>query len=447
MQALGWANSFGTGNAGDTITSGLEVTWSQTPTQWSHNFFDNLFGFEWELTKSPAGAHQWVAKDAQATVPDAHDPARRHRPTMLTTDLSLRFDPAYEKISRRFHANPDAFAAVFAEAWYKLTHRDMGPHGRLLGPEVPPEPRIWQDPVPPVDHALIDEADASALKAEILASGLSIARLVKTAWASASTFRGSDLRGGANGARIRLAPQRDWMVNEPAELANALTALEAIGTTFNASQTTGKKVSIADLIVLGGNAAIEAAAANAGHKVSIPFRPGRTDATQEQTDTHSFAPLEPTTDGFRNFSGAPSIHAAEELLVDRANLLTLTAPEMTVLVGGLRVLGANHGDSDLGVFTERRESLTNDFFVNLLRSSFTMKWEASPDREDVYVARDRATGQEAWKASRVDLIFGSNSQLRALCEAYATDDAAGAFVEAFISAWTKVMNLDRFDLA
>jgi catalase-peroxidase len=447
MQALGWANSFGTGNAGDTITSGLEVTWSQTPTQWSNNFFDNLFGFEWELTKSPAGAHQWVAKDAQATVPDAHDPARRHRPTMLTTDLSLRFDPAYEKISRRFHANPDAFAAVFAEAWYKLTHRDMGPHGRLLGPEVPPEPRIWQDPVPPVDHALIDEADASALKAEILASGLSIARLVKTAWASASTFRGSDLRGGANGARIRLAPQRDWMVNEPAELANALTALEAIGTTFNASQTTGKKVSIADLIVLGGNAAIEAAAANAGHKVSIPFRPGRTDATQEQTDTHSFAPLEPTTDGFRNFSGAPSIHAAEELLVDRANLLTLTAPEMTVLVGGLRVLGANHGDSDLGVFTERRESLTNDFFVNLLRSSFTMKWEASPDREDVYVARDRATGQEAWKASRVDLIFGSNSQLRALCEAYATDDAAGAFVEAFISAWTKVMNLDRFDLA
>ncbi|WP_342251497.1 catalase/peroxidase HPI [Sphingomonas sp. OTU376] len=447
MQALGWANSFGTGNAGDTITSGLEVTWSQTPTRWSNNFLDNLFGFEWELTKSPAGAHQWVAKDAEATVPDAHDPARRHRPTMLTTDLSLRFDPAYEPIARHFHANPDELATAFAEAWYKLTHRDMGSHVRLLGPEVPAEPRIWQDPVPAVDHPLIDEADASALKAEILASGLSIARLVKTAWASASTFRGSDLRGGANGARIRLAPQRDWAVNEPAELASALMTLEAIQATFNASQITGKKVSVADLIVLGGNAAIEAAAANAGHKIAVPFAPGRTDATEAQTDAHSFAPLEPQIDGFRNYTGAASAYSAEELLVDRANLLTLTAPEMTVLLGGLRVLGANHGDSDLGVFTDRPENLTNDFFVNLLQTSFTMKWEASPDEEGVYIAYDRGTGERKWAGRRVDLIFGSNSQLRALSEAYATEDASDAFVAAFVAAWTKVMNLDRFDLA
>lgn len=444
MQALGWANSFGKGNAGDTITSGLEVTWTETPTQWGMGFFKNLFEYEYELTKSPAGAHQWVAKDAGEVIPDAHDPSKKHRPTMLTTDLSLRFDPAYGPISRRFYENPDQFAHAFAEAWYKLTHRDSGPHAKLLGPEVPAEPRIWQDPVPAVDHVLIDAADVAALKAQILGSGLSIARLVKTAWASASTYRGSDKRGGANGARIRLTPQKDWAVNEPAELAQALGVLEGIQAMFNGAQTGGKKVSLADLIVLGGTAAVEAAANKAGHDLSLPFAPGRTDASQEQTDAHSFEPLEPKVDGFRNYAGDTMGWSEEELLVDRAALLTLTAPEMTVLVGGLRVLGANHGDSQHGVFTDRPGTLTNDFFRNLLTTSFTAKWEAQGDGS--FVAKDRKTGEARWTGSRVDLIFGSNSQLRALAEAYATDDAEAAFVEAFGKAWTKVMNADRVDL-
>nr|WP_315381349.1 catalase/peroxidase HPI [uncultured Sphingomonas sp.] len=444
MQALGWANSFGKGNAGDTITSGLEVTWTETPTQWGMGFFKNLFDYEYELTKSPAGAHQWVAKDAGEVIPDAHDPSKKHRPTMLTTDLALRFDPAYGEISRRFYENPDQFAHAFAEAWYKLTHRDSGPHARLLGPEVPAEPRLWQDPVPAVDHPLIDSADIAALKAEILGSGLSIARLVKTAWASASTYRGSDKRGGANGARIRLAPQKDWAVNEPAELAKALGVLEGIQATFNGAQTGGKKVSLADLIVLGGTAAVEAAAKKAGHDLSLPFVPGRTDASQEQTDAHSFAPLEPKTDGFRNYAGQSTGYSEEELLVDRAALLTLTAPEMTVLVGGLRVLGANHGDSKHGVFTDRPETLTNDFFRNLLTTSFTAKWAAQGDGS--FVATDRKTGVAKWTGTRVDLIFGSNAQLRALAEAYATDDAEAAFVEAFGKAWTKVMHADRVGL-
>lgn len=444
MQALGWANSFGKGNAGDTITSGLEVTWTETPTQWGMGFFKNLFEYEYELTKSPAGAHQWVAKDAGEVIPDAHDPSKKHRPTMLTTDLSLRFDPAYGPISRRFYENPDQFAHAFAEAWYKLTHRDSGPHAKLLGPEVPAEPRIWQDPVPAVDHVLIDAADVAALKAQILGSGLSIARLVKTAWASASTYRGSDKRGGANGARIRLTPQKDWAVNEPAELAQALGVLEGIQAMFNGAQTGGKKVSLADLIVLGGTAAVEAAAKKAGHDLSLPFAPGRTDASQEQTDAHSFEPLEPKVDGFRNYAGDTMGWSEEELLVDRAALLTLTAPEMTVLVGGLRVLGANHGDSQHGVFTDRPGTLTNDFFRNLLTTSFTAKWEAQGDGS--FVAKDRKTGEARWTGSRVDLIFGSNSQLRALAEAYATDDAEAAFVEAFGKAWTKVMNADRVDL-
>ncbi|WEK42533.1 MAG: catalase/peroxidase HPI [Candidatus Sphingomonas colombiensis] len=442
QQGLGWANSYGTGNAGDTITSGLEVTWTATPTKWDNTFFDALFEHEWELTKSPAGAQQWVAKDSSETVPDAHDPSRRHRPTMLTTDLSLRFDPAYEKISRHFHENPAAFANAFAEAWYKLTHRDMGPHGLLLGAEVPAEPRIWQDPVPAVSHPLIDAADAEALKAKILASGLSISRLVKTAWASASTFRGTDKRGGANGARIRLAPQKDWAVNEPAELADTLAKLEAIQRDFNAGS---KKVSLADLIVLGGNAAVEAAAKKAGRDVKVPFSPGRTDATAEQTDAESFAPLEPKTDGFRNYTGGGTDLSLEEALVDRAHLLTLTAPEMTVLVGGLRVLGANHGGSDLGVFTERKETLTNDFFANLLKTSTAMKWTAAGD--GTFAAHDRKTGEKKLAGTRVDLIFGSNAQLRALAEAYATDDAADRFVDAFVKVWGKVMNLDRFDIA
>ncbi len=442
QQGLGWANSYGSGNGADTITSGLEVTWTQEPTKWTNLFFDNLFGHEWELTKSPAGAHQWVAKDAAEDVPDAHIADKTHRPTMLTTDLALRFDPIYGPISKRFHENPDQFATAFAEAWYKLTHRDMGPHVRMLGAEVPAEPRIWQDPVPAPTHPLIDEADAAALKAQILGSGLSISRLVKTAWASASTFRGTDKRGGANGARIRLAPQKDWAVNEPVELAETLATLEAIQAAFNAG---GKTVSLADLIVLGGNAAVEAAAKKAGHDVTVPFTPGRTDASQEQTDAHSFAPLEPKVDGFRNYVGAPLPYSAEELLVDRAQLLTLSAPEMTVLVGGLRVLGANFGGSTNGVFTDRPETLTNDFFVNLLKTSTAMKWTASED--GVFVARDRKTGAEHWAGTRVDLIFGSNSQLRALAEAYATDDAADAFVRKFVAAWTKVMNLDRFDVA
>jgi catalase-peroxidase len=444
MQALGWANSYGTGNAGDTITSGLEVTWTETPTQWGMGFFKNLFDYEYELTKSPAGAHQWVAKDAGEVIPDAHDPSKKHRPTMLTTDLALRFDPVYGPISRHFYENPDAFAHAFAEAWYKLTHRDSGPHAKLLGPEVPAEPRLWQDPVPAVDHLLIDATDIAALKTEILGAGLSIARLVKTAWASASTYRGTDKRGGANGARIRLAPQKDWAVNEPAELAKALGVLEGIQAKFNAGQAGGKKVSLADLIVLGGTAAVEAAAKKAGHDLSLPFVPGRTDASQEQTDTHSFEALEPRVDGFRNYVGDTMGWSEEELLVDRAALLTLTAPEMTVLVGGLRVLGANHGDSKHGVFTDRPETLTNDFFRNLLTTSFTAKWAAQGDGS--FVATDRKTGESKWTGTRVDLIFGSNAQLRALAETYATDDAEAAFVEAFGKAWTKVMHADRVDL-
>ena len=439
QQALGWANSFGTGNAGDTITSGLEVTWTQEPTKWGSLFFKNLFEHDWELTRSPAGAQQWVAKDAAEDVPDAHDPAKKHRPTMLTTDLALRFDPAYEKISRRFYEDQGAFAKAFAEAWYKLTHRDMGPHALLLGAEVPAEPRIWQDPVPAAGGDTLSDADVADLKGAILASGLSISRLVKTAWASASTFRGSDKRGGANGARIRLAPQKDWEVNEPAELAQALSSLEQVRRDF------GKPVSLADLIVLGGCAAVEKAAKDAGHDVTVPFTPGRTDATAEQTDADSFEPLEPRIDGFRNYIGESSTYSAEELLVDRAHLLTLTAPEMTVLIGGLRVLGANHGDSQLGVFTDRPGQLTNDFFRNLLSTSFTMKWRAQDDGS--FVAADRKSGETKWAGSRIDLVFGSNSQLRALSEVYAAEDAGAAFIKAFVAAWNKVMNADRFDLA
>ena len=450
QQGLGWSNSFGTGRGGDTISSGLEGAWTDNPVRWDNGFFDNLFGYEWELTKSPAGAWQWKPKDSSAagTVPDAHDPSKRHAPTMLTTDLALRMDPIYEPIARRFYRNPEEFAKAFAEAWYKLTHRDMGPLARYLGPEVPAEPRLWQDPVPAVDHVLIDEADIAALKAKVLASGLSVSRLVATAWASASTFRGSDKRGGANGARIRLAPQKDWAVNEPAELEVALAKLGEIQRAFNAAQPGGgKRVSLADLIVLGGCAAVEQAAKQAGYAARVPFTPGRTDASQEQTDVQSFAVLQPKVDGFRNYMRGEHSRSPEELLVDRAQLLTLTAPEMTVLVGGLRVLGANFGGSALGVFTDRPGTLSNDFFVNLLRASTSMKWEAASDADGVFVARDRATGEVRWTGTRVDLIFGSNSQLRALAEAYATDDAAGAFVDAFVAAWTKVMNADRFDLA
>jgi catalase-peroxidase len=449
QQGLGWSNSFGTGRGDDTITSGLEGAWTKNPVKWDNGFFENLFGYDWELTKSPAGAWQWTPKDASAagTVPDAHDPSKRHAPMMLTTDLALRMDPIYEPISRRFYANPDQLAHAFAEAWFKLTHRDMGPFSRYLGPEVPAEPRLWQDPVPAVDHALIDEADIADLKAKILTSGLSISRLVATAWASASTFRGSDKRGGANGARVRLAPQKDWAVNEPAQLTVALAKLEQIQREFNASQFGSKKVSLADLIVLGGCAAVEQAAKQAGHTVQVPFTPGRTDASQEQTDVDSFDVLEPKVDGFRNYMSAANSRSAEELLVDRAQLMTLTAPEMTVLIGGLRVLGANHGGSELGVFTDRPGTLSNDFLVNLLGTSTSMKWEATSDPAGVFVARDRATGAKKWSGTRVDLIFGSNSQLRALAEAYATDDAAGAFVDAFVAAWCKVMNADRFDLA
>jgi catalase-peroxidase len=447
QQGFGWANRFGTGNGADTITSGLEGAWTRNPTKWDMGFFENLFGHDWELTKSPAGAWQWTPKDGAAagTVPDAHDPSKRHAPMMLTTDLALRMDPIYEAIARRFHGNPEQFAHAFAEAWFKLTHRDMGPHARYLGTEAPTEPRIWQDPVPAVDHALIEAADIAALKTKILASGLSIARLVATAWASASTFRGSDKRGGANGARIRLAPQKDWAVNEPTQLAGALATLEAIQWEFNESQFGSKKVSLADLIVLGGCAAVEAAAKRAGHDAVVPFTPGRTDASQEQTDVESFAVLEPKVDGFRNYQSGTDRRSPEEMLVDRAQLLTLTAPEMTALIGGLRVLGANFGGSQLGVFTNRPETLTNDFFVNLLKTSTSMKWEA--DGEGVFVARDRATSEKKWAGTRVDLIFGSNAQLRALAEAYATDDAGQAFADAFVAAWSKVMHLDRFDLA
>src|ERR1700720_2868173 len=446
-QGLGWKSKFGTGKAGDAIGSGLEVIWSTTPTKWSNSFFTNLFSYEWELTKSPAGANQWSPKNGAGagTVPDPFDKSKRRAPSMLTTDLSMRLDPAYEKISRRFYENPDQFADAFARAWFKLTHRDMGPIARYLGPLVPKETLPWQDPIPAVDHPLIGEQDVAALKATILASGLPVSQLVSTAWASASTFRGSDKRGGANGARIRLAPQKDWAVNQPAELAKVLQKLEAIQKEFNASATGGKKVSLADLIVLGGGAAVEKAAKAAGHDVKVPFTPGRVDASQEQTDVESFAPLEPIADGFRNYLRGKQRLSAEELLVDRAQLLTLTAPEMTVLVGGLRVLGANAGKSMHGVFTKQPETLTNDFFVNLLDMS--TQWRPSADGEGVYEGRDRKTNEVKSTGTRVDLIFGSHSQLRALAEVYACADSKEKFVKDFVAAWAKVMNLDRFDLA
>lgn len=443
-QGLGWASSFGSGKGSDAITSGLEVIWTTTPTKWSNNFFWNLFGYEWELTKSPAGAHQWVAKGAGAMIPDPFDSAKKRLPTMLTTDLSLRFDPAYEKISRRFMENPDEFADAFARAWFKLTHRDMGPKVRYLGPEVPAEDLIWQDPIPAVNHPLVDAADSAALKAKILASGLTVADLVATAWASASTFRGSDKRGGANGARIRLAPQKDWEANQPAQLAKVLAALEGIQRDFNAAQSGGKKVSLADLIVLGGNAAVEAAAKAAGVAVEVPFVPGRTDATQEQTDAVSFAPLEPLADGFRNYQKQRFGIPAEELLVDKAQLLTLSAPEMTVLVGGLRMLGANTGNSQQGVFTQRPGTLSNDFFVNLLDMGTV--WKPTSEAAESFEGRDRKTGELKWTASRVDLVFGSNAQLRAIAEVYAQNDGKEKLVHDFVAAWNKVMNLDRFDL-
>ncbi|KVC81662.1 hydroperoxidase [Burkholderia ubonensis] len=444
-QGLGWKSSYGTGKGKDAITSGLEVTWTTTPTQWSHNFFENLFGYEWELTKSPAGAHQWVAKGADAVIPDAFDPSKKHLPTMLTTDLSLRFDPAYEKIARRFYENPDQFADAFARAWFKLTHRDMGPRAHYLGPEVPAEALLWQDPVPAVDHELIDDADAAALKAKILASGLSVSQLVSTAWASASTFRGSDKRGGANGARIRLAPQKDWEANQPAQLAKVLATLEGIRSAFNDAQTGGKQVSLADLIVLAGAAGVEQAAKNAGQTVTVPFAPGRTDASQEQTDVDAMAVLEPHADGFRNYLKGKYRVPAEALLVDKAQLLTLSAPEMTVLLGGLRVLGANVGQSAHGVFTDRPEALTNDFFVNLL--DMGTEWKPVSADNDVFEGRDRATGKVKWTGTRVDLVFGSHSQLRALAEVYGSADAQEKFVRDFVAVWNKVMNLDRFDLA
>jgi catalase-peroxidase len=446
-QGLGWKSSFGTGKGGDTIGSGLEVIWTTTPTKWSNNFFRNLFRYEWELTKSPAGAHQWKPKgDAGAgTVPDAHDPLKRHAPSMLTTDLSLRFDPIYEKISRRFMENPDQLADAFARAWFKLTHRDMGPRARYLGPEVPAEDLIWQDPIPAVNHKLINKQDIASLKNKILASGLSVSKLVSTAWASASTFRGSDKRGGANGARIRLAPQKDWEVNQPAQLAKVLKTLERIKRAFNSDQSGGKKVSLADLIVLAGCAGVEQAAKNAGHKVSVPFTPGRMDASQKQTDVASFAVLEPKADGFRNYQKTRYAVSAEELLIDQAQLLMLTAPEMTVLLGGMRVLKTNFGGSQHGVFTKRPEALTNDFFVNLL--DMGTEWKAISDAKDVFEGRDRKTGKLKWTAMRVDLIFGSNSQLRALAEVYGSEDSQEKFLHDFVAVWNKVMNLDRFDLA
>jgi catalase-peroxidase len=446
-QGLGWKSSFGTGKDGDAITSGLEVTWSATPTKWSNNFFQNLFGYEWELTKSPAGAHQWRPKGGAGaeTVPDAHNPSKRHAPSMLTTDLSLRFDPAYEKISRRFMDHPDQFADVFARAWFKLTHRDMGPRARYLGPEVPKEELIWQDPIPAVNHKLIDAQNIASLKGKILTSGLSVSDLVSTAWASASTFRGSDKRGGANGARIRLAPQKDWEVNQPVRLAKVLKILEGIQSAFNKSKSGGKKVSLADLIVLAGCAGIEKAAKNAGHKVKVPFAPGRMDASQEQTDAASFAALEPIADGFRNFQKAHYPLSVEELLVDKAQLLTLTAPEMTVLVGGMRVLKTNFDGSQHGLFTKRPEELTNDFFVNLLDMSTT--WKATAENADLFEGRDRGTGALKWTATRVDLIFGSNSQLRALAEVYACENSQEKFLHDFVAVWNKVMNLDRFDIS
>ncbi|KZE35117.1 catalase/peroxidase HPI [Crenobacter luteus] len=446
-QGLGWKNSLGSGKGEYTITSGIEGAWTPTPTQWDNSYFETLFGYEWELTKSPAGAHQWKPKDpaAASAVPDAHNPAKRHAPMMTTADMAMRMDPVYEKISRHFMANPDAFADAFARAWFKLTHRDMGPRARYLGKLVPKEELIWQDPIPAVDHALVDGQDIAALKAKILASGLSISQLVSTAWASASTFRGSDMRGGANGARIRLAPQKDWEVNQPAELAKTLATLEAIQKDFNASAAGGKKVSLADLIVLGGCAAVEAAAKKAGHDVTVPFAPGRMDASQAQTDVVSFSVLEPKADGFRNYVRKGLEGAAAELLIDKAQLLTLTAPEMTVLIGGLRVLNANFDQSRHGVFTQRPEVLSNDFFVNLL--DMGTKWQRSAGDENVLEGRDRATGDLKWTGTVVDLVFGSNSQLRALAEVYACSDAQAKFVNDFVAAWSKVMNLDRFDLA
>ncbi|MEZ5039772.1 MAG: catalase/peroxidase HPI [Saprospiraceae bacterium] len=446
-QGLGWKNSFGTGKGGDAITSGLEGAWTPTPIKWDNSFFDTLFGYEWELTKSPAGAHQWIPAGGAASdsVPDAHDPSKRHAPVMLTSDLALRMDPIYAPISKRFHENPEDFAAAFAKAWFKLTHRDMGPVSRYLGKEVPTETLIWQDPVPAVDHKLIDEQDIAALKATVLASGLSISQLVSTAWASAATFRGSDKRGGANGARIRLAPQKDWAVNQPAQLASVLKTLEGIQQAFNSAQSDGKKVSLADLIVLGGCAGVEAAAKKAGYDITVLFHPGRTDASQAQTDVDSIAFLEPKADGFRNYLTPGQDRSAEELLLDRAQLLTLSAPEMTVLVGGMRMLNANTSGTAHGVFTNQPETLSNDFFVNLLDMSTT--WEPTPGSSDAFKGRDRATGVVKWTGTRVDLIFGSNSQLRAIAEVYACADSKERFVRDFVAAWTKVMNLDRFDLA
>jgi catalase-peroxidase len=444
-QGLGWQNSFGSGKGGDTITSGLEVTWTRTPTRWGNGFFENLFNHEWELTRSPAGAHQWVAKGTEATIPHAHDPSKKLRPTMLTTDLSLRLDPAYEKISRRFLENPDQFADAFARAWFKLTHRDMGPRARYLGAEVPVEELIWQDPVPKVDHALVDAQDVALLKQKILASGLTVSQLVSTAWASASTFRGSDKRGGANGARIRLAPQKDWAVNQPLQLTKVLQVLEGVQDEFNRAQSGGKKISLADLIVLAGGVGIEQAAHRAGHAVDVPFTPGRTDATQEQTDVHSFGVLEPVADGFRNYRNCNSGVLPEAQLIDKAQLLTLTAPEMTVLVGGLRVLNVRAGEDTHGVFTDRPETLSNDFFRVLL--DMRTQWQPVSSARDVFEGRDRKTGEKKWTGTRIDLIFGSNAQLRALSEVYASEDGQEKLVRDFVEAWVKVMNLDRFDLA
>ena len=446
-QGFGWTSSFGSGKGGDTFTSGLEGAWTTEPAKWDNNFFDNLFGYEWEKTESPAGATQWRPTDraADGTVPDAHDPSKRHAPMMLTTDLALRFDPIYEPISRRFHENPDEFATAFAKAWFKLTHRDMGPLSRYLGPEVPGEPQLWQDPVPTVDHELVDDQDVAALKAKVLASGLSIPQLVSTAWASASSFRSTDKRGGANGARVRLAPQKDWAANEPAELSNALETLERVRAEFNESLGDGKQISLADVIVLAGCAAVEAAAKAAGHDVAVPFAPGRTDASDEQTDVDSFAVLETTADGFRNYIADFHQRPAEELLIDKAFLLSLSAPEMTALVGGMRALNANFSRSGHGVFTDRPETLTNDFFVNLL--DMGTEWRRSAESRDLFEGRDRATGEVKWTGTAVDLVFGSNSQLRALAEVYASDDGERQLVEDFVAAWSKVMNLDRFDLA
>ena len=444
MQGLGWNNSYGSGKGPDTITSGLEVTWTKTPTQWSNNFFENLFGFEWELSKSPAGAQQWVAKDAEAIIPDAYDSSKKHLPTMLTTDLALRFDPAYEKVSRRFFENPDEFADAFARAWFKLTHRDMGPLARYLGPDIPQEELIWQDPIPAVDHVLINENDIALLKAKVLESGLSISELVATSWASASTFRGSDKRGGANGARIRLAPQKHWEVNNPIQLQKVLNTLEKIQQEFNNAEETGKKVSLADLIVLAGSAAVEQAAAAAGQVITVPFTPGRMDAAQEQTDEESFSYLEPAADGFRNYRKSKIQVSTEELLIDKANLLTLTAPELTVLLGGLRVLNTNFDESKHGLFTTRPGVLSNDFFVNLL--DMNIAWKAVSEDKEVYLGSDRATGEIKWTGTRADLVFGSNSELRAVAEIYASAGSQDKFTKDFVAAWSKVMNLDRFDL-